>query len=366
MQCLKCGFQNPEGAKFCIECGSKFELSCPACGKLNTLDSKFCSECGHRLKPMAPELPQVSPRPLTAPPPEAAPTPVTVGHERKYVTVLFTDLSGYTAISEKLDPEEVKELMSRIFGQISKIITKYEGFVEKFVGDAAMVLFGIPTAHEDDPVRAVWAAREIHEFIKTLSPEIEKKIGHHLYMHSGITTGLVVTGEVNSETGTLGVLGDTVNTASRLMSLAKPDEIIVGPGTHQHCQGYFHFQRLQPQAVKGKAEPVQAFLLRGPREAPSKIRRLSGLRADLIGRRAEMELLHDAADRLLEDKGTIISISGDAGTGKSRLIEEFKATLDPLKVQWRCIELPIAPAITHKIPLHPSSIPFIIMLITIG
>jgi class 3 adenylate cyclase/tetratricopeptide (TPR) repeat protein len=338
VQCLKCGFKNPAGAKFCTECGSKFELSCAACGKLNTLDSKFCSECGQRLKKLNPELSVIAPdpgAPPPSPPASALTAPPVLGHERKYVTALFTDLSGYTTLSEKLDPEEVKELMARIFGQISKIIARYDGFVEKFVGDAAMVLFGIPEAHEDDPVRAIRTAKEIHEYIKTVSPEIENKIGRHLYMHSGINTGLVVTGEVNCETGALGVLGDTLNTASRLMSLAQADEIIVGLGTYQYCQGYFHFERLNPMAVKGKAEPVQAFLVRCPREEPTKVRRLSGVRAALIGRRAEMELLDDAAARLLEAQGAIISISGEAGTGKSRLIEEFKASLNLLKVQWR-------------------------------
>ena len=335
MRCPQCGSSNPEGAKFCNECGSKFPPGCHVCGKMNALDSKFCSECGHRLKSSPEKNPDISRGPVALPLPEVLPQPATMGHERRYATAFFTDLSGYTAISERLDPEEVKELMSRIFGQITKITAKYEGFVEKFVGDAALVLFGIPKAHEDDPVRAMWAAREIHEFVKTISPEMEKKIGHHLYMHTGITTGLVVTGEVNSETGSLGVLGDTINTASRLMSLAQPDEIIVGASTYHHCQGYFYFEHLSPLVVKGKAEPVQAFLLRAPREEPSKIRRLSGLRAELIGRWAEMDLLQDAAGRLMEGKGTVISISGEAGTGKSRLLEEFKATLDLMQVQWR-------------------------------
>lgn len=338
MQCIKCGANNPEGAKFCLECGSKFELGCPSCGKMNTLDSKFCSECGSHLKKLEVPLEPPSeskPHPDPTQVPESAPEHSTVVHERRYVTALFTDLSGYTAISEKLDPEEVKELMSRIFGQITRIITKYEGYIEKFIGDAAMVLFGIPEAHEDDPVRAIWAAKEIHELVKTLSPEMEKKIGQCLCMHTGINTGLVVTGEVDGDTGTLGVLGDTLNTASRLMGLAKADEIIAGTDTFQHTQGYFYFESLEPMAVKGKAEPVRAYRVLHLREQPTKTLRLSGLRAELIGRQAEMEVLGDAAQRLLEGHGTIISISGEAGTGKSRLIEEFKATLGLSKIQWR-------------------------------
>lgn len=132
MQCLKCGSRNPAGAKYCLECGSKFELGCPSCGKMNTLESKFCSDCGFQLKragfPLEPPPESKSP-PYPPQAPEPAPAPPPVVHERRYVTALFTDLSGYTAISEKLDPEEVKELMSRIFGQITRIVTKYEGYI---------------------------------------------------------------------------------------------------------------------------------------------------------------------------------------------------------------------------------------------
>jgi len=339
VQCLQCGSINPEGAKFCIECGGKFEVGCANCGEMNPLDSNYCKECGHQIRRLA-EAPREAfseRNPSLHPPasPESVPEGLAVSHERKYVTVLFTDLSGYTRISEILDPEEVKELMSRIFGNISKIVNKYEGYVEKYAGDAAMVLFGVPEVHEDDPVRATRAAKEIHEMVKNLSRKVENKIGRPLFMHSGINTGLVVTGEINFETGTIGVLGDAVNTASRLMRLAQPDEILVGPDTFQQTQGHFYFESLPPRAVKGKAEPIQAYRLLSSREQPTKTRRLSGLRAELIGRQVEMAELKDAMDRLLEGKGTIMAISGEAGTGKSRLIEEFRATLDLAKIQWR-------------------------------
>ena len=145
MKCPNCQFENPEGMKFCVECGNKLEISCPKCGFANSPTFKFCGECGHNLNEAV--LPEE-----TAPRTES---------ERKHVTVLFSDLSGYTAMSEKLDPEEVKEITARIFAEISKVINRYEGFVEKFVGDAVMALFGVPKAHEDDPIRAIKVAREI-------------------------------------------------------------------------------------------------------------------------------------------------------------------------------------------------------------
>jgi class 3 adenylate cyclase len=140
---------------------------------------------------------------------------------------LFSDLTGYTAMSEKLDPEEVKEITSRIFDEISKIVANYDGFIEKYAGDAVMAIFGVPQAHEDDPIRAIKAAREIHQLVDAISPEVEKKIGQSMSMHTGINTGLVVTGEVDMERGTHGIAGDTINLASRLSSLAKPGEIVV-------------------------------------------------------------------------------------------------------------------------------------------
>jgi class 3 adenylate cyclase len=190
--------------------------------------------------------------------------------ERKHATILFSDLSGYSAISEKMDPEDLKEITGQIFSEISKIIRKYDGFVEKYVGDAVMALFGVPKSHEDDPIRAVKVAREIHEFVDAISPEVENRIGQPISMHTGINTGLVVTGEVDIERGTHGVAGDTINVASRLSSLAKPGEIIVGSDTYRQAEGYFTFETLEPTTVKGKAEPIEIFKVLTPKGRPDR------------------------------------------------------------------------------------------------
>jgi len=134
MKCPKCQFSNREGAKFCKECGHEIEIVCPQCGVINLPSGKFCDNCGKGLK-------------------EISPTEKTIllaKSERKNVTVLFSDISGYTAMTEKLDPEETKEIMGKIFGEISSVISKYEGFIEKYVGDAVMAIFGVPKSHEDD------------------------------------------------------------------------------------------------------------------------------------------------------------------------------------------------------------------------
>ena len=286
MKCPKCQFDNPEGAKFCNECGHKF-------GEEPAIEG-----------------------------------------ERKQVTVLFSDLSGYTAMSEKLDPEEVKNIISRIFGEIAQVVVKYDGSIEKFIGDAVVAFFGVPKAHEDDPVRALRAAREIHEIVNAMSHQFESKVGMALSMHTGINTGLVVTGEVTDGKGPLGVTGDTVNVASRLSGLARPGEILVGEDTYRQAEGLFNIRPLEPVNVKGKTEPIRVYKVLSLREEPAKTHRLSGMRADLIGRKSQIALLSEAVYKLREGKELIFSICGDAGTGKSRLIEEFKATLDIRNIQW--------------------------------
>jgi class 3 adenylate cyclase len=163
MKCPECQFDNREGVKFCEECGAKFELECPACKGNIPLGSKFCGECGYTLIPdreIFKENTEAESQPSRPSTKKSSSDVTPIEGERKHVTVLFSDLTGYTAMSERLDPEEVKDITTHIFDEISKIISKYEGFIEKFAGDAVMALFGATIAHEDDPVRAISAARE--------------------------------------------------------------------------------------------------------------------------------------------------------------------------------------------------------------
>jgi class 3 adenylate cyclase/tetratricopeptide (TPR) repeat protein len=282
-------------------------MKCPNCQGENPEGKKYCGDCGHRLD--EPAL-------------KATPIPTTDG-ERKHVTVLFSDMSGYTAMTEKLDPEEVKEITGRVFGEISKVVSRYEGFIEKFIGDAVMALFGAPRSHEDDPARAIRAAREIHEIVSLISPNYEKRIGKPLAMHTGIHTGLVVTGEINLEKGTHGVVGDTINTAARLSGLAKPDEIVVGHDTYLRTEGHFTFEALEPTTVKGKSEPVKVYRLTGTKEMPD---RNIGISSPIVGREKELDLLNLQVLRLINGTGGIVTITGEAGIGKSRLMAEFRRT----------------------------------------
>ena len=211
MNCPKCSIENPDDNKFCRECGSELISVCSKCGSEFKARDKFCGKCGQKLA--AEEI--------------IRPYESTTNGERKHVTVLFSDLSGYTAMSEKLDPEEVKDITGSLFDDVSRIVCKYEGFVEKYAGDAVMALFGAEKAHEDDPVRAVKAANEIHGLVESISPRYEEKVGQSLRMHTGINTGLVVTGELNLDKGVHGVAEDTINVAARLSeAVHDADEIL--------------------------------------------------------------------------------------------------------------------------------------------
>jgi len=310
MKCPKCQTENPEIRKFCSECGAKLLLICPRCGFENLPKDKFCGECGHQLEQEPVKKSEQS-----------------IEEERKQVTVLFSDLSEYTAMSERLDPEEVKQIMSQIFGEITSAVNKYDGSIQKFMGDAVVAFFGIPKVHEDDPVRAIRTAIEIHEIVDSISPQFESRVGKRLTMHTGINTGLVVTGEVATGKGILGVTGDTVNVAQRLSGLAKPGEILVGQDTNRQAEWLFNFAPLSPVIVKGKAEPVQVYRFTGMKEKKG---RSLAVDSPLVGREKEMDLLSLQVLRLINGTGGIVTISGEAGIGKSRLMAELRP-IEPVK-----------------------------------
>jgi len=250
------------------------------------------------------------------------------------VTVLFSDLSGYTALSEKLDPEEVTDIMRPMFANIVEVVNRFNGNIEKYVGDAVMAIFGIKTAYEDNPIRAIHAAREIHSRVDTLGTKLENKIGMPLSMHSGINTGLVITGGDRPESGHHGVMGDTINLAARLCSLGGRGEILVGPDTYFQARTHFSFNVRRAVKIKGKAAAINIYRVLEPIDQPRKIHRIYGLQAKLIGREVELDFLNRANTDLQKKRGTIFAIYGTAGTGKSRLVEEFKNSFFPNTVQW--------------------------------
>jgi class 3 adenylate cyclase/tetratricopeptide (TPR) repeat protein len=318
MNCPNCQSAIEETQKFCRVCGVKLQMTCSGCGSTILPGDSFCGECG-----LEPEISK-----------KAARKRKKIASERKYITVLFADISGYTALSERLDPEEVKDLVAYIIGEIAKVVVKYSGHIEKFAGDQVMALFGVPLAHEDDPVRAVKTASEIHDVVRGISPQVQKTIGQPLAVHIGINTGLAVTGKFDFVKSTHQIAGDAVNVASRLCTLAKSGETLVGHTTYDQAEGFFSFGPLELVQVKGKTKPVRAYKLLSPKELPSKTHRLAGHRAALIGRQKEMAVLAQAMAKLREGQGSVVAICGEAGTGKSRLLEELQATLDLRENRW--------------------------------
>lgn len=337
MKCPKCEFENREGVKFCEECGAKLALICPECRSIIPLGRKFCGECGCDLRKYREASPTddsaLKPHILKPSADEASTISRDIEGERKQVTALFSDISGYTAMSGNLDPEEVKAITSQIFGGISGIVGKYDGFIEKFIGDAVMALFGVPKAHEDDPVRAIRAANEIHDLVKAMSPELEEKVGKPLAMHTGINTGLVVTGEVNMEKGTHGVAGDTINVAARLSSLAGEDQIVVGLDTYLQAMGYFNFERLKPTKVKGKTEAITPYRVVGETKVRTRFDAAEqrGF-TRYIGREKELATLHTCMENAVTGHGQFVTVVGEAGSGKSRLLFEFRKDLDQKRI----------------------------------
>lgn len=304
-------------------------MICPRCQSENSDSALFCNHCGYRLSQIGGLGATEADQPTVEPPPVPSP-----GGERKQITVLFTDLTGFTAMTEALDPEEVKDLMTLIFAEVARVVARYEGIVEKYVGDAIMAVFGLPQAHEDDAVRAVRVAKEVHQFVDRLSPELEEKLGRSIALHTGINTGLVVTGKMNLQEGFMGIVGDTVNVAARLTGLAAAREIVIGQHTHTLVERYFVCEPLPPAEVKGKTEPLLAYKVQAARGQPKATRRFSGLRADLTGRTAEFAQLEGALVALQDGKGALISIHGEAGSGKSRLVEELKDGPAMTQVNW--------------------------------
>jgi tetratricopeptide (TPR) repeat protein len=224
--------------------------------------------------------------------------------------------------------------MGLIFQEIGHLTKSYDGTIERFFGDEALLLFGVPRAHEDDPIRAIRVAEGIHELIGQQSARFVDKIRRPLAMHIGINTGLVITGDEYIDKGRHGLTGDAVNLAARLTKRSKSGETLVGPETYRQARHHFEFEALGPIEVKGKADPIQVYKVLSPKEQPSTLHRTHGARADLIGRDKEIAILMKEAEQLDQGRSAIISICGDAGTGKSRLTREFKARLDLNKIQW--------------------------------
>jgi class 3 adenylate cyclase/tetratricopeptide (TPR) repeat protein len=350
MECGHCGFANPEGTKFCEECGTKLGHACPSCGHEVRPTAKFCGECGTSLTTQP--HPQVSSsrfqvsgsQPST--PKSQPPVSYTPRHlaerilaereameargapdgERKSITALFADIKGSTDLIQDLDPEGARSILDPTLQFMMDAVHRYEGYVAQSLGDGIFALFGAPIAHEDHPQRALYAALRMQEESRTHAERLRREKGINLQLRVGVNTGEVVLRSIRKDdlhTDYIPV-GHSTNLASRMESLATPGSIVVSEHTHKLTEGYFEFKPLGPAQIKGFNEPIHIYELLsvGPLRTKLQVAARRGL-VRFVGRQSEMDQLRHALELAKAGHGQIVGVMGEPGVGKSRLFYEF-------------------------------------------
>ncbi|MEW5719956.1 MAG: adenylate/guanylate cyclase domain-containing protein, partial [Chloroflexota bacterium] len=334
-RCPKCGYANPPTVNVCGQCAAPLVPVCPQCGFENPANFKFCGNCGAKLDAApARGAPADSRAHTAAPIPDALAQKISsvgkqIEGERRNVTVLFSDITGFTAIAEKLDPEQVYDFIDGTLKAFTAEIYKHEGTIDKVLGDGIMALFGAPIAHEDDPARAVRAALGMQDALKRINADLEPRLGIALRVRIGLHTGTVVVGNIGSDLRMeYTALGDTVNVASRLQSAAEPGTILVSRAVYEPTKPLFEFRDLGALRVKNRVEPVEIFEVLAPRQVAGRVRGVPGLSAPMIGREEEFARVRRVVDDLAaQRRGRIVLVTGNAGIGKSRLTSELKGYL---------------------------------------
>ena len=339
--CATCAAALPTNARFCLECGTPVSRACPSCGA-SADRGRFCGDCGASLDSVtaarAPEVPIA---------------------ERRTTSVLFGDLVGFTPLSESRDPEEVRELLSRYFAECRTVVGRYGGTVEKFIGDAVMAVWGVPTAHEDDAERAVRAGLELTSVVAGLGDDVGAP---GLAMRVGVVTGEVAVTVGATAEGM--VAGDAVNTAARVQSAAEPGTVYVDDTTRSLTAAAIAYEDTGEHALKGKAEPLRLHVARAVVAEVGGGQRVDGLEAPLTGRDREMRLLKELFHATEESgRPRLVVLDGEAGVGKSRMAWEFEKYADGLSAvtRWhrgRCLSYgdgvafwPLAEAVRARLGL---------------
>ncbi|MEO0216824.1 MAG: adenylate/guanylate cyclase domain-containing protein [candidate division WOR-3 bacterium] len=298
-------------------------MKCPNCGKDVPSGNKFCGECGfnlisytsiQRMDLLKKTIPESLVKKIIS-------IRDTATKERRNVTVVFADISGFTPLSEKLDPEELTFIMNECFRRLGMMVYRYEGIIDKFIGDCIMAIFGAPVSHEDDPERAILSSLDMQTALEEINEQFAGKFAK-LEIHTGINTGEVIAGKIGSDLQMeYTVMGDTVNVAQRLKDIAKPGTILVGPETYQRTKHAFDFIKLDAIKLKGKEEKIIPFEVVGKKWGAEY--GLGPFRSRLVGREHELDKLKSAIKNIKE-KSWIFIIKGEIGVGKSRLLYELK------------------------------------------
>ncbi|MDR9459851.1 MAG: adenylate/guanylate cyclase domain-containing protein, partial [Dehalococcoidia bacterium] len=342
MKCPQCQFENPESMQFCGKCGAKLEKTCPQCNSSSPPEYKFCGKCGHALAQTEVVTYVDYTEPQSYIPKSLADKIIdsrsSIEGERKLVTVLFADVANYTSISEKLDPEEVYQIMDGCYQVLMDEIHKYEGTIDKFTGDGVMALFGAPVSHENHAQRACYSALAMQKSIGEYGERIEKECGVEFKMRVGLNSGPVIVSSVGNDLRMdYTAIGDTVNLASRMETNAKPGIVLVSANTYKIARDFFKFEPMGKIQVKGKEEPVEAYQIIEAGEVETRIEAsvARGL-TKFAGRQREIAALKEAFGKARTGSGQVVGIVGEAGVGKSRLILELKEVI-PID-EYTCLE----------------------------
>jgi class 3 adenylate cyclase/predicted ATPase len=328
MRCSKCGAENPDRAKFCVECGSPFVLRCPSCNSENPQTAKFCLECAKPLEGARGKSHRV--------PDAGSPVHVNAGTadsfegERKTVTMLFADIKGSMDLIEDLDPEEARAIVDPALKLMMEAVQHYGGYVAQSTGDGIFALFGAPVADEDHPQRALHSALRMQDELKRYSGRIRAEGRLPVQARVGVNTGEVVVRSITTGEGRTeyAPVGHSAGIAARMQSLAPVGSIAATGTVRKLCEGYFVFKSLGPTKVKGVSEPVNVYEVVGPGLSGTHFQ-LSARRGltKFVGREEELAWLKRAFQLAKSGSGQAVAIVAEAGTGKSRLAYEFKAAI---------------------------------------
>ena len=344
MHCPSCHTANPTGANFCLNCGAALPRVCPSCQEALPPDAKFCMACGQALTAtsLTRRIPPSSPQRTPSPPDVQAGQAQRLGSpaaERRQLTVLFCDLVGSTALSEQLDPEELRDIVRAYQAVCAEVIHRFDGHIAQYLGDGLLVYFGYPLAHEDDAQRAVRSGLGILAEMERLNARLERDKGVRLAVRLGGHTGLVVVGEMGGPGRyELIALGQTPNLAARLQEIAEPNTLVISAATHRLVRGFFAYQVLGSRNLKGISRSVSVYRVLGESEAQSRLEVAAdnGL-TPLVGREQEVELLLERWQQARDGQGHVVVLSGEAGIGKSRLIRRVRERLaEERHIEWEC------------------------------
>jgi len=360
MKCPKCQSEYQAGDKFCRECGVKLPSVCQSCGHEVSPKDKFCPECGAKLGEPSltavPKLEDMHTQLQNLIPEELAQKYMTAeqqaGGENRPITALFADISGFTPLSATKSSEDMFQLVQDCFKRLVGIVARYEGSISGFRGDGLLALFGAPILHENDAERAILAAIDMRNMMQDKG----------LQVSIGINTAMMTVGEIQTELHKeYTAYGTDVNLAARLQQIAEPGQILIGAGTHRLTHRAFDFETISDLMLKGFSQLVTAYSVQQVKLHPEKLRGIEGLRARMIGREHEFMDLKESADNLMDGRGSIATIIGEAGIGKSRLVSELKSylaeiPLNPPLVKGETDTLPSEKVETNSPPLEKTNI----------